>query len=372
LAEHAPRLLFLPVSGEFGMGEYARSLAIAQGALARWPDAVIHFVLSRRARYAATAPFPVTLLDSSPTFHTAEVSALIRSWRPDLVVFDNAGRSAQLRAAKHAGAHVIYISARARQRRKAFRLGWMRIIDEHWIAYPRFIAGELGLLERLKLRFLQRPRVRFLDVILAGVAGGEAAAPSDRGEHGAHGAQGAQGALAGYVLIVPGGGTAHAGARDAVERFRLAAQRLAERGIATRFVGPDKPRGATDAEIASPAMLRMLGLLPQSELARQMRGARLIVANGGSTLLQAIACGIPCIAVPIAGDQAARISHCVRAGVALAAALDATAIERAVSLLLADEGAQRAMAARARDLGLADGVQVAVRAMTALLTTAPG
>ena len=81
------------------MGEYARSLAIAQGAAARWPGASIRFVLSRAAPYADTTPFPTTLLDSSPTFHSAAVIEVIESWRPDVVIFDNAGRTAQLRAA---------------------------------------------------------------------------------------------------------------------------------------------------------------------------------------------------------------------------------------------------------------------------------
>ena len=166
LSDRAPRLLFVPVSGAYGMGEYARSLAIAQGAKGRWPDASILFVLSRQAPYAASAPFPTALLDSSPTFHSAAVAALIEKWRPDAVLFDNAGRTAQLRAARRCGARVVYISARRRQRYKAFRLRWMRVIDEHWIAYPRFIAGDLTFLERLKLRYLRRPRVRFLDVVL--------------------------------------------------------------------------------------------------------------------------------------------------------------------------------------------------------------
>jgi hypothetical protein len=43
----------------------------------------------------------------------------------------------------------------------------MRLIDEHWIAYPKLIAGDLGLVERAKLRLLRRPVVRYLDVIMA-------------------------------------------------------------------------------------------------------------------------------------------------------------------------------------------------------------
>ena len=35
-------------------------------------------------------------------------------------------------------------AARSRQRRKAFRWRWMRLLDEHWIAYPQLIAGDLS------------------------------------------------------------------------------------------------------------------------------------------------------------------------------------------------------------------------------------
>src|SRR5260370_436279 len=112
-------LLFVPVSGEFGMGECARSLAIAQGAAQRWPQASIRFILSRAAPYAAQSPFPAALLASSPTFHSAAVIEIMNAWRPNIVIFDNAGRTAQLRAARNIGARVGYISARRRQRNTA-------------------------------------------------------------------------------------------------------------------------------------------------------------------------------------------------------------------------------------------------------------
>src|SRR5262245_43327510 len=103
-------LLFIPVSGPSGMGEYARSLSIATAAAARWPQAKIHFALSREAPYAAEAPFPTTLLPSSATFHPRRVAALIEELKPDVVVFDNAGRTAQLRAARRLGARIVFIS----------------------------------------------------------------------------------------------------------------------------------------------------------------------------------------------------------------------------------------------------------------------
>jgi len=345
--------MFIPVSGEFGMGEYARALAIADGARERWPDAAIHFFVSRRAPYAARCPYPATLLDASPTFHSGAVIEMIGHWHPDVVIFDNAGRTAQLRAVRRAGARVVYVSARPRQRRRAFRLSWMRLIDEHWIAYPEFIAGSLGWSERLKLRLMGRPRVRYLDVVLARAGTGPDAT---RGM-----APPVAGLTRPYVLIVPGGGTGHPADRDAPGRFLDAARRVALAGIPIVYAG-----GSDDAGGApSPPGLRVAGRVPQGELAVLMRGARLIVANGGSTLMQAIASGKPSIGVPVAGDQAERIRRCVDAGVAASAPLDAAAIAGTASDLWRDDTRRDALAARATGAGLADGVAIAVQALEA-------
>ncbi len=364
----APRILFVPVSGTYGMGEYARSMAIAHAASRRWQDAAIHFVLSREAPYAADAPFPATLLTSSPTFHSKAVIELLERWRPGVVVFDNAGRTAQLRAARRLGARVVYISARPRQRRKAFRWQWMQLIDEHWIAYPEFSAGSLRFFERLKLKLVGRPVVRYLDVILPRADLGRRRAILSRA-----------GCRAGtFVLLVPGGGTGHPGADDAVGQFTAAARTLAARGVPTVYVGPTSAvadrrtsgGSAATGEAGEPNW-HPLGPLPQADLAELMRSARLILANGGSTLLQAIACGGACIAVPIAGDQIERTRRCVAAGVAVAAALDAAGMVQAADRLLQNEPQRAALAERAAHLELADGVEVAIQALCALVEAAP-
>jgi len=364
----APRILFVPVSGTYGMGEYARSMAIAHAASRRWQDAAIHFVLSREAPYAADAPFPATLLTSSPTFHSKAVIELLEKWRPGVVVFDNAGRTAQLRAARRLGARVVYISARPRQRRKAFRWQWMRLIDEHWIAYPEFSAGSLRFFERLKLKLVGRPVVRYLDVILPRADLGRRRAILSRAGCGA----------GTFVLLVPGGGTGHPGADDAVGQFTAAARTLASRGVPTVYVGPTgagadrrtSGGSAATGEAGEPNW-HPLGPLPQADLAELMRSARLILANGGSTLLQAIACGGACIAVPIAGDQIERTRRCVAAGVAVAAALDAAGMVQAADRLLQNEPQRAALAERAAHLELADGVEVAIQALCALVESAP-
>ena len=98
-----------------------------------------------------------------------------------------------------------------------------------------------------------------------------------------------------------------------------------------------------------------------------MRHARLIVANGGSTLLQALACGAACVAVPIARDQALRIGRCVALGVAVEARLDAHHIAARATALLRDERARAELARRAAALELADGADIAVWALGKLI-----
>lgn len=337
----------MPVSGAFGMGEYARSLAIARGCIEQWPEAQLHFVVSRQAPYAGAVPFPATLLDSSPTFHSKAVIELMESFQPTVVVFDSAGRTAQLRAARRRGARVVYISARARQRRKAFRWRWLPLIDEHWIAYPEFIAGSLSIFERLKLKFHPGVRIRFLDVILSRDSGRSPAPPAF--------------AAGTFLLMVPGGGTGHPGARDAMGKFLSAARALAAQGIATLCVG-------FSDDVAPEANLKSVATIPQGELGRLLGEARLVVANGGSTLLQAISSGAACIAVPIAADQAQRIRHCVEAQVTAEAPLDAGAIVGAVRRLWDDEAARQGLVQHAKGLRLADGVQVALAGLQRLVS----
>jgi hypothetical protein len=298
------KLLFVPVSAPRGMGEYARSREIAMAVRKRWPASQIHFILSREAIYAGECPFPATLLPSSPTFHSREVGLFIESYRPDVVVFDNAGRTAQLRSVVQAKGRVIYISSRARQRRRAFRMRWMRLIDEHWIAYPEFIAGPLSGFEKAKRRLIGRPTIRYVDSVFPESNANDHAILLARYKLQSRG----------YIAVVAGGGTPHKGAENAPKIFALAAEKLAGLGHRVVSVG-------LGASISSASGVIATERLPTAELIGIMRHARVVLTNGGDTLLQALACKCTCVASPIAHDQAERISRCAKAGLVVAAPL---------------------------------------------------
>jgi UDP:flavonoid glycosyltransferase YjiC (YdhE family) len=120
-------------------------------------------------------------------------------------------------------------------------------------------------------------------------------------------------------------------------------------------------------QAAADAQLIALPRLPADELIALLRHAQVVVTNGGATLLQAMACGAACIAVPIAGDQPERIRRCVRAGVALNAPLAESAMAAQAAALLENAGQRAALVESCRQLKLADGLAIAVQGLECLL-----
>ena len=85
-----------------------------------------------------------------------------------------------------------------------------------------------------------------------------------------------------------------------------------------------------------------------------MRRARIVISNGGDTLLQALACGCACVAVPIAHDQAARIARCRELQLIHAAPLATADIVEAATRLHANDAARATLKERTRAMGVKD------------------
>jgi hypothetical protein len=332
------------------MGEYARCLALADAVRARWPEVEMRFLVSCEAPYAATCPYPLVALPSSPTRCTPEVLAEIAAFQPGLVLFDNSGRTRQMKAARAAGARLVYVSSRGRQRYKAFRMQWMRLLDEHWISYPAALAGELTTIERWKLRWWRRPVVRFLDAVVA------------RPDEAAAGALlGARAALPIDVVVVPGGGSTFADVRIHPGHFVEWATSLAAQGRNVVVVGGP----AFDVPVAARAQLTLLRGVPAGALMALLGRARLVLVNGGDTLAQALALGRPCVAVPIAGDQAARIARAAALGVVVAPA--AADVVTTCAQWLDEPGRAQALQSRLAKLGWRDATPLLLERIGALL-----
>ena len=85
-------ILFIPVSAPGGIGEYIRSVIIAEHISKKWPDSDIHFIINQNSLYINNCPFNTHLSRQSATKDTPKVKQVIDDIKPDLVIFDCAGR----------------------------------------------------------------------------------------------------------------------------------------------------------------------------------------------------------------------------------------------------------------------------------------
>ena len=348
-----PRYLFSPVSGPHGAGELMRCLIIARELVRKQPEAEVHFLVSRTAVFREAVEFPIHDCDASPTRSTAQVLGAIDGFSPHVVVFDNSGRTAQLKAARRAGARVVFSSRAPHLRRKAFRLKWMRLLDEHWMVFPRFVTGELGWSEKLKLRLFPHYRCRHLDTLFP---------PSEPGARSAWLAS--RGLVEGqYVVFVPGGRGESSGVARPTELFAAAARDYVARTGAPAVVLTGRSQGR-DGDVMPGRTL--LPRISPEEVQHALAGAQFVVSNGGTTMIHALAHGRPLVAVPLAADQSRRIRRAVKLGAVATAQSTPDAIAAAAAHLLEDAPRRQEMARRIAELGIRNGVAEAVAALVAL------
>lgn len=350
-----PRVLFVPVSGPHGSGELMRCLIVARELRRAEPEIDVHFLVSRDGVFRDAVDFPVHDCDDSPTRSTPQVLATLRELRPDVVVFDNAGRTEQLREARRLGARLVFTSRSPRLRWKAFRVTWLRLLDEHWIVFPKFVTGGLSAFERLKLSFSPNYVVRHLDTLFTpSLPAQRAAWLASHGlrEHG-------------YTVFVPGGrGEGHAARVDPTDLFVAAADAYAHATTQTAVVltgraQPQRPAGASEH-------LLLLPRVRPDEVQHLLAGATRVVSNGGTTLIHSLAHGREIVSVPLADDQARRIRRATRLGVVVPVRADAQAIAEAAIALASDPTRGATMRRQIEGLGLVNGVDEAVAALRRL------
>ncbi len=349
-------VLFLPASGAEGMGEYARTLTIAREMSRRLPGFSAHFILAREAAYAATCPFPVTPVDGSVTYNTDVVRRELRRLRPRVVVFDSAGRTAQLRAAAATGARIVFVSSRTTQRRRAARLAWLRLVDEHWCLLPPHSGQGLGRWQRAKASLFARGRRRVVGGIFPAADAQRAASALA-----AHGMS-----PGGYVLFCCGGGGWRIDDRPAAEVYLEAAALFCERGGGSAVVvmGPLYSGGQAAHQ---PAVV--LGAVEPEAMADLVASSRVVVASGGSMLTQALASGrASVVAAAGAWDQPARVAALAGAGVLQQVVPTPQSLAEGALSLARSADLRRSLEARAREAGFENGLDEVANALASLLS----
>jgi hypothetical protein len=340
------RLLFIPVSGGRGGGELQRSLILARTLRAQAGDAVdIRFVVHRQAPFPHEE-FQAVPLPGSPTRSEAEVAAAIADFRPTLCLFDSSLRMTALHAARAAASRTVYLSARPNSRWRGLDPRKRRLLDAHWLLAPDRLGAPPPWPERLGRLLLRDTRFRYFDAVFE---------PPDDVEAerllATHGV-----ATGGYDLACPGG---PGYVVDGMAPMALMAAAGDARDLPVLAVDP--------GEHALPPGWTGLPRMPNRVLMGLVRGARLNVVNGGGLLVQAVALGAPCLAVPMQEEQAQRIAAFAARGAVLTCAARRDAVAAAWQGASNDPGVLDALRQRARALGLRNDLQAMIDELRALL-----
>lgn len=293
------RILFIPVTGPKGVGEYHRSLFLAEALMARHANWDIRMVIAKTAPFVDEVPVPIFRTSRSPTLEAEELAVILEEFRPHVAVFDCSGRKRSFRLARRLGAKTIFISNHKRKRSKGFQVLRMRVTDDHWIMQPAFLGTQLKLTERLKLGWLNLP----LPVFLGPVFPEPEPSPHIPFEK--------------YFLACPGGGGNPMNVGNSGNEYMNAAKEIAD---SLNITGVVIAGQNFEGELIADPKLQVHRSLPGHELAGLLAGAQFALVGGGDLLAQAVANCTPSVAAPSAPDQPQRIAQYEQAGLCLSSA----------------------------------------------------
>lgn len=349
-----PFVLFVPSYGRGGSGEFVRSVTLAQAVARRWPQLRIEFLLPGGPGTRRDAPFPKHCHEgpdeAKGTFDNEHIERL----RPDLVVFDSGCRSSTLRLCRRLGIRSVYISDRDGVCRKAFRLDWLWLLDEHWHQREHLTGPAFTISQRLR-GALGRTRRTLFDTYYPELPPAADELPP---------------ALATalerpFVLLSPGGGGYRIDGRPVAEAFVETAEAIhARTGLeCLTLLGP-----LHEGEPTNRLRTHSLRAVTQAQFLALMRRARLVVTNGGGSLHQALACGAATVVAPLGGsDQPERIGKYAAAGLVRAAEPQAAALAAAALALLEDDAQLNALRARVAALSVVNGIPMMCVRLAAML-----
>lgn len=350
-----PRLMFVPVTGGQGLGEYSRCLTLALAAVRRWPGTRVRFVMDRAAPAIEDERIETLPITGSPTYNSDKIIGWLEEDPPDVVVFDSTGRRFQLEAAGRLGAKRVIVGSRPSRRRRALRHRTMKRAEEIWLVEPSIQRRPLNPWERLKRRFAGRIEIVFLDALFPESDAPRRAALKEELGVGSER----------YVLFAPGGGGWRVAGRPAVEIFAEAARLVRQAtGILTVLVTGPLYEGTVNE---GPDVIVRRSMSPE-RFVDLMHDAELLSIGGGSSVGQAVAMRKLVVAAPLGGsDQQDRVAWYAGMGLVEACRPDARELARVVGDLVADRERCRTMLARARSLRIRNGLDTALHRLSLLL-----
>ena len=299
--------LFVPVSSLRGVGEYTQSLIIAQELKLRCPNSTIAFVLNRHSPVVSHCPFPVFLVDDTPTKCSRSVIAIFKEQLPKVVIFDASGRVSQLKAAKQLGATTIFISQHIKKRNKGLQLRRIIYTDAHYVVQPEFALPALTFFQKLKLSLVGGVSPEYIGPIIK-LPDSQLLINTLEQLNLVTGQ---------FILFNAGSGGHYVGQHLASDIFLAAAELIAEKTnlCCVVVMGVNYPN-----PLPTSALCKVIGHLSTDQFSALLFSTKFAVISGGSGFLQANLMGKKTVVVPISSDQPERIAAFKKVGLGSEAA----------------------------------------------------
>ena len=317
-------VLFIPVSSLSGIGEYMRSMIIAEALQLRWPDTIIHFILNDQVSYINDCPYTVHACKGSPTKDVATVNDVISTIKPDLVIFDASGRAKQFKQAKVVGAKVAFISQHNKKRSRGLKLNRLLSTDIHWVAQPSYCIKKITPWQQMKLACFNKKIPQNIGPVFSSSPREKQQQLLDR--------------LAltreRYFLFNAGSGGHLVNGTLAADVYYQAAQefnRLTNIKCVVIF-GSNYPN-----EMPVDNNITCIKSIKNTDFIALLSAAKSCVVSAGDTLLQCVALHMPSVASAISPDQPARLKICLSKGLIVGAEPTSQSLVQQAQLILDDE-----------------------------------
>jgi len=325
-----PIILFIPVSSIEGVGEYTRSLILADEIKLHWPNADIHFVLNDKAPCFFTCPYSVHPCKNSATKDVEGVNTIIKHLKPDLVIFDASGRAKQFKQAKSIGAKIAFISQHNKKRNRGLKLNRLFNIDIHWVVQPDFCMTPLSWFQKVKLSLFQKTHPKNIGAIYSRQS-----------------TELQQKVLKkfnlkndGYFVFNAGSGGHNASQFLSADIYFKAAKLFYEKTNISCVVvfGSNYPNAIPDSfDNGSDSQFVCLSSLNNDEFIALLINAKGRIISAGDTILQCIDLKKVSVAAAVSKDQPKRLAACVSQGVILESGLSIQSLYNQALNLLDDK-----------------------------------
>jgi|GEM_PF-5299599 len=291
------KVLFIPSSGTKGSGETLNAFQIFAFLKKKYPSLESKIFLHELSPFIESSPISVITAINTPTRCDDKVIPLIEQFKPNITFFLGAGSKKQIKISKCIGSINIFISFSENLRNRGLRLGRIQHIDLHIVDQYHFLLENLTFLEKIKTYVWEKAKPKYWGPIFNLPT--ESDIQKTLSKYNLKSSE--------FILVSVGSGAECD--LNGENYSTLIFNSLKNAGLKYPIIQSFGKAYPNDLPKSTEKHFCMNYFEP-SEFICLMKTAKLIVTNGGGSLLQAISLNKTSLTCPMVDDQFKRVKIC--------------------------------------------------------------